>query len=169
MKTLNSRGKSAIFPAFCSVLILNDGNANAYSLESNPIVTLSANPEVETPLPRQRDDLLLSVAQASNALLLHTDLDAGVQAALAALITASSIDRVHVFENHQDAQSGLLYASQRYAWTRGDATPQTDNPEMQNVPYANCGPRWADLLSDNQSISGVVRDFPQSERESLAA
>ena len=133
------------------------------------MLTLPAISEIETPLPRRRDDLLLSVAQASNALLLNTDLDRGIQAAMAALIAAISIDRVYVFENHEDVQTGLLSASQRYGWTRGDPTPQIDNPAMQDIPYAACGTRWADLLSHNQAIGGVVGDFPPHERDALAA
>lgn len=134
----------------------------------NPATTLSTNPTIETRLPRQRDDLLLSVAQASNALLLNKDLDTGIQAAMAALITASSIDRVYVFENHEDAQTGLLSASQRYGWTRGDSTPEIDSPQLQDIPYAVRGERWADLLSQNQAIGGVLDDFPSHERDVLA-
>ncbi len=127
------------------------------------------SPENKTPLSSQRDELLLSVAQASNDLLLNTDLDTGIQAAMAALITTTSIDRVYLFENHKDVQTGLLLTSQRYGWTRGDPRPLIDNPAMQDIPYTNCGTRWADLLSHNQTIGGAVDSFPPHERDLLAA
>ncbi|MBI3960758.1 MAG: PAS domain-containing protein [Chloroflexi bacterium] len=115
----------------------------------------------------QRDELLHSVAAASNALLLNPDLDTGIQAALAALIAPSAVDRVHIFQNHTDPESGLIYTSQRYERSKEAAQPQIDNPDLQNIPYDFVAPRWYDLLSTNQVVSGLVRDFPPSEQEIL--
>ncbi len=115
----------------------------------------------------QRDEILHSVAAASHALLLHPDLDAGIQAALDALIAPSAVDRVYIFQNHTDPESGLLLTSQRYERSKGTTQPQIDNPALQNIPYDFVGPRWYSLLSTNRVVSGLVRDFPPSEQEIL--
>jgi len=115
----------------------------------------------------QRDEILHSVAVASHALLLNSDLDTGIQAALAALIAPSAVDRVYIFQNHTDPESGLVYTSQRYEWSKDAVQPQIDNPDLQNIPYDFVGPRWYRLLSTNQVVSGLVRDFPTSEQAIL--
>ena len=115
-----------------------------------------------------RDKFLSSIAAASNALLFHTDLDSGIQTALAALIAPSAVDRVYIFQNHTDLQTGLVYTSQRYEWSKEAVEPQIDNPSLQNIPYSFVGPRWYDLLSTNRVVSGLVRDFPQSEQAILS-
>ncbi|MBX3054827.1 MAG: PAS domain-containing protein [Caldilineaceae bacterium] len=114
-----------------------------------------------------RDDLLISVAQASNALLMHADLDEGIQAALAALLVPEAVDRVYLFQNHRDTQTRRLLASQRFEWTKGAVQPQIDNPALQNISYDLIGHRWYDLLSQNQLVTGLVRDFPLGEQEVL--
>ena len=128
--------------------------------------TIEMYPQDSAPLT-QRDELLLSVAEASTALLLHTDLQQGIQTALAALIAPAAVDRVYIFENHEDPQSGLLMVSQRYEWTKGEVEPQIDNPGLQNVPYDLLVPRWYAVLSSNNIISGLVKHFPENERAIL--
>jgi signal transduction histidine kinase len=45
---------------------------------------------------------------------------------------------------------------------------QVDTPDLQNLSYINIGlRRWYETLSANSVISGVVKDFPPSERAIL--
>ena len=135
----------------------------------NPVLAPSINPNTAPPLPKQQDDLLLSVAQASNVLSRLTDLDEGIRAALKALITPAAVDRIYIFENHEDPESGLQCVSQRYEWVTGAIEPQINNPDLQNLPYASVSSRWFDLLSTNQVVGGLVRDFPDREQALLGA
>ena len=116
-----------------------------------------------------RDKLLQSVAEASNLLLRHADLDDGIQAVLAALGSMPAVDRIYIFQNQEDPQNGQPCASQRYAWSTGAVQPQIDNPRWQNVPYTLLGSRWYERLSSDQMISGLVRDFPPDEQEILSS
>ncbi len=60
--------------------------------------------------------------------------------------------------------------SQRYEWTRPEIEAQIDNPDLQNFPLVAGGfRRWVDVLQRGGIISGLVRDFPDTEREVLAA
>lgn len=135
----------------------------------NPMTTLSINSYTDPPLPKQQDDLLLSIAHASNVLSRLTNLDDGIRAALAALITPAAVDRIYIFQNHEDPESGLQCVSQRYEWVTGAIEPQIDNPDLQNLPYVSVSSRWFDLLSTNQVVGGLVRDFPIRERAMLSA
>ncbi len=121
----------------------------------------------DRPSSLQRDDLLQSVANACNALTQQVELESGIQAALAALIAPAAVDRVYIFENHEDPQTGLLCVSQRYERSAASVEPQLNNPDLQSSPYAIVGPRWFELLSNQQVVTGLVRDFPQSERDIL--
>ncbi len=86
----------------------------------------------------------------------------------------SSASRVYLFENHyphsplegekaEDATSDL-FMSQRAEWCAPGIQPEICNPNLQNLSYDNFFPRWAQLLSQDQIIAGVVAEFPESER-----
>ncbi len=118
---------------------------------------------------RRRDTILEAVAYAADRFLRMPDWEREVPAILARLGEATGVSRVYVFENHQ-GPDGELLTSQRYEWAAPDATPQIDNPDLQNFPYIRAGfSRWVATLSRGEAIYGWVRNFPESEREVLAA
>ena len=75
----------------------------------------------------------------------------------------SGASRVYVFENHWN-DTGSLLMSQKAEWCAPGIHPQIDNPTLQNLPYENCFPRWAQLLSQDEIITGIVTELPESER-----
>jgi PAS domain S-box-containing protein len=75
----------------------------------------------------------------------------------------SSASRVYVFENHWDATGGLLM-SQRAEWSSIAIHKEINNPVLQNLSYDNFFPRWRQLLSQDEIITGVAAEFPESER-----
>ncbi len=78
----------------------------------------------------------------------------------------SGASRVYVFENHLDA-TGSLLMSQKAEWCAPGIDPQIDNPTRQNLSYENCLPRWAQVLSQDEIITGIVTEFSESERSIL--
>jgi PAS domain S-box-containing protein len=76
---------------------------------------------------------------------------------------ASKASRVYIFENHRNSNGNLLM-SQRAEWCAIGISPEIDNPILQNLSYDEFFPRWAALLSLGKIISGIVADFPESER-----
>lgn len=82
------------------------------------------------------------------------------------LAEAADASRVYLFENYKDHE-GELFMNQLAEWCAPGIAPELDNPELQNVPYAEFFPRWESEMKHGRSISGLVRDLPDSEREFL--
>ncbi|HAX80259.1 MAG TPA: hypothetical protein DCY88_31595 [Cyanobacteria bacterium UBA11372] len=76
---------------------------------------------------------------------------------------ASGASRIYVFENHA-CVTGRLYMSQRAEWCAPGISPEIDNPDLQNCPYDQFFPRWAEVLAEGEVIAGKVAEFPASER-----
>lgn len=90
-----------------------------------------------------------------------------VPAMLEVLGRAADVSRVYLFENAFDSENKLV-ASQRFEWAAPHATPQIGNPSLQHFRMVENGfERWVQQLSNNQIISGLVRDFPEKERQVL--
>jgi PAS domain S-box-containing protein len=118
---------------------------------------------------RQRDAILETVAYAADRFLRMPDWEREIPAILARLGEATGVSRVYIFENHR-GPDGELLTGQRYEWVAPDATPQIDNPDLQNFSFARAGfTRWIEAMSQGRSIYGLVRTFPESEQEVLAA
>ncbi|PSN79394.1 hypothetical protein C8B47_11925 [filamentous cyanobacterium CCP4] len=113
------------------------------------------------------DRLLQGIAIATNRLLTVKDYYESVQAALDALGPATDVDRIYIFENHPHPETGQIAVSQRWEWVANGVIPEIDNPELQNLPYAELLPRWYQILSQERSVFGLVKDFPESEQAFL--
>jgi signal transduction histidine kinase/DNA-binding NarL/FixJ family response regulator len=113
------------------------------------------------------DRLLQGIAQATNCLLTITDYYQSVQMALEALGPATGVDRIYIFENHPCLETGEAVSSQRWEWVNTGIKPEIDNPELQNISYPEVLPRWYDTLAQGHPIVGLIKDFPDSERELL--
>jgi PAS domain S-box-containing protein len=76
---------------------------------------------------------------------------------------ASGASRVYVFENHA-CVTGRLYMSQRAEWCASGIAAEIDNPDLQNCPYDEFFPRWAQVLAQGEVIASKIADFPAEER-----
>uniref|UniRef100_B8HMI3 Diguanylate cyclase/phosphodiesterase with PAS/PAC and GAF sensor(S) n=1 Tax=Cyanothece sp. (strain PCC 7425 / ATCC 29141) TaxID=395961 RepID=B8HMI3_CYAP4 len=76
---------------------------------------------------------------------------------------AAEADRVYVFENSWNGQ-GQFCTSQKAEWCAAGIPAQIDNPDLQNMPYAEFVPRWLTLLGQGGIVAGQVADFPLQER-----
>lgn len=117
----------------------------------------------------QRDRLLEGVAAATNHLLTAKDFTVGMTLALTTLGQAAGVNRVYVFENHVDSQTNEPLMSQRFEWTDTTVKPEIDNPQLQNLAYKKYFQRWYQILSSGKAVSGIVKDFPECERNFLEA
>ncbi len=115
----------------------------------------------------RREAILHALAQGSRLLFNTSDKDHAMSQALRALGEAVNVDRVYVFENHRDKDSGALLASQRYEWVRQGIDPQIDNEDMQGMSYEEAIPNWLEPLSSGQPMYGLVRDLEPIERSLL--
>ena len=113
----------------------------------------------------QHDRLLGGVAAAMRQLLITTDYEAAVTRSLTVLSVAANVDRVYIFKNHLDQETGEKLTSQRFECVRNQAT--TAVPKLNNLSYDRCLSRWYESLAAGGTIKGTVRDFPLVEREIL--
>jgi PAS domain S-box-containing protein len=80
---------------------------------------------------------------------------------------ATSASRIYIFENSVIDKS--LVTSQNIEWTNKDIAPQIDNPDLQNFAFAESGfKRWIDVLKNDKPLHGLIKDFPEKERELLS-
>jgi PAS domain S-box-containing protein len=111
----------------------------------------------------KRDRYLAAVVEVQLRLLADDDDENCYNSILAPLGRASEASRVYLFENHYDS-AGRLLMTQRAEWCNSGITPEIDNPDLQNCPYDQFFPRWAQVLAQGENIAGKVADFPTSER-----
>ena len=93
-----------------------------------------------------KDILLGGVAVATNILITDTDLNNAINQTLELLGTATGVDRIYIFENH-DLKTGWDLASMRYKWARDFSISEKDNPDLQDLSYHPALSRWYDVLS----------------------
>ncbi|PMB43336.1 histidine kinase [Fischerella thermalis CCMEE 5205] len=113
-----------------------------------------------------REQYLTALVEVQHRLLSFDDSNKCYQDIMPILGGASKASRVYVFENHY-ADDGKLLMSQRAEWCAEGINSQINNPILQNLPYEEYFPRWADLLPQGKIIAGIVAELPPSEREIL--
>lgn len=158
--------------------IRKDGSMFPAKLISNPIKDKKGDPigkviicediterkQAEEILLKQAN-LLRGVAGAMTCLLVTADCQSALMKALDILGLATGMDRIYIYENHPHPETGEPVMSQRFKWAQDLFEIQVDNPELQNLSYDDIGlHRWYETLSTYSVISGLIRDFPQSER-----
>lgn len=115
----------------------------------------------------QRDKLLQATADAVAALLVKEDLDEAIGDSLRTLGTAIGVDRVYIFENFTEPETGRLFTSQRHEWCAKHISSQEENPVVMPMPFEETCPSWPAILSKGEIIQGLVRDMPEQERLTL--
>lgn len=116
-----------------------------------------------------RDRLLDAIAQSVSMLVQGDEIEKSINQALEKIGKATGVNRVYIFQNHEEPGYVMPLISQRYEWVDETVSPQIDNESLQNVPYEEVCPRWFDILSKGELVMGNVRDFPDTEREVLEA
>jgi PAS domain S-box-containing protein len=104
----------------------------------------------------RKDHLLEAVAACIGLLLSSEDLYDAVSQGFGLLGPANEVDRVYLFENRLDPETGELLADQRIEWNRGTAAPQIDNPDLQGVPMASIAD-FTDPLAAGEIFTGITR------------
>jgi PAS domain S-box-containing protein len=118
---------------------------------------------------QKRDTLLRAVARCSDILLASPDLDAAINDALRVLGEATHVDRVYLFSNETDPESGEVFMTQLNEWVVDGVTPQMDNSLLQLYPYKPTLERWFELLSQGSAVRGTVASFPVIEHDLLTS
>ncbi|MDQ1238960.1 MAG: hypothetical protein QG577_1145, partial [Thermodesulfobacteriota bacterium] len=115
----------------------------------------------------QRDRLLEALAHGAQTLLISADFSQAVKQFLKGIGEAAGVDRVYIFKNHADPDSGKQLMSQDFEWATESVSAQIENPELQNLPYDEGFVRWYQVLGSGKPVRGLIKDCPQGERKIL--
>lgn len=101
--------------------------------------------------------LLNSISTANSVLLSEGNIDKAINEVIAALGTATLVDRVYVFTNKKVGSELRLYYT--HEWCREGIEPQFGNPELSDVSY-DFFPYMYETLSQDKYMYGLVEDSP---------
>ncbi len=125
--------------------------------------------ELAIKLLRRRDNILKAVHLFTERFLRMPLTESSIEPILETLGHAAEVSRVYVFEN-TTRPDGILVTSQRYEWVTTGIKAQIDNSDLQELPWLEAGfERWVKTLGHHKLIYGDICDFPDTEREILAA
>ncbi len=152
------------------------GHAYIIHIECQPLVdrngSLTGFMAIERDVTqiRRTTDLLEAIASISTTLLsAHLEPDVWGKI-LAKLGTAANADRCYIFRIHPHPVLATPAMSQSAEWNSGAATPQLQNPELQNFSFQENGyGRWLPELLAGRVICGATTDFPVEEQAMLIA
>jgi PAS domain S-box-containing protein len=112
-------------------------------------------------------EYILSVTKVSEILLTEPNFDLAIEKSFQILGDTAYTDRIYIFENDYDSENEQWLMSQTYEWSKGGITKQIDNPELKNLPYNIANPRWKDVMLAKGTINGLIKDFPEEEKDYL--
>lgn len=108
------------------------------------------------------EKLLVGVAEASVRLMQPIAQDAALQEAVSIMGCSAGVDRCYIFQftthDHTDTMTQIA------EWVHEDVSEQISNPTLTNLPYAPLS-NVLDALAFDNSISGLVSDFPKPFRD----
>lgn len=133
-------------------------------LAINTTRDITARKQAEDALMKH-DRLLGGVAAAMRQLLITTDYEAAVARSLTVLSVAANVDRVYIFKNHLNQDTGEKLTSQRFECVRNQVA--TEVPKLTNLSYDFGLSRWYESLAAGRAIKGALSDFPPIEQEIL--
>ena len=115
---------------------------------------------------KYHEDTLQAIVYILNEFVTNNNFHDSVENSLKKIIKSLKIDRVYIFENH--LFNADLVCSQRFEFVAYNISAEINNPELQNIPYDDAGiGRWKHLFEQGKYINGLVKNFPDGEREIL--
>jgi len=116
----------------------------------------------------RNEKVLQSVSDAAELILQYGINQSIINKILSLLGRTTNVSRIYIFENSEE--EGVLYCNQTHEWVNDGIIPQIGNKQLQSVNmYEPPFDRWSVLLSNHDSVSGLIKDFPLMEREVLEA
>ncbi len=112
-----------------------------------------------------RERMLEAIDYASEMFLKNVNWFDVIHDILARIGAAAGVSRAYVFQN--GLRGNEITMTHLAEWTYDAAHREIDNPQLQAITYKESGAeRWL-TLADDTIISGMVNDFPVSERRVL--
>ena len=116
---------------------------------------------------RRRDQILQAVSFAAEQFLKSANWEQSIGEILTRLGEATQVSRVYLFEYING--EGLTRDRLRHEWTGHEIRPLSESAKFNKQDQTLSGfPRWYEMMRRGQPVHGRVRDFPKSERQTLA-
>ena len=113
---------------------------------------------------RRRDAILEAVSRSAERLLLEPTWREAAPSVLEELGTAVGASRAYLFENDV-APDGSVVTSQRAEWVATGIKPERDNPDLQELRFADVGlGRFEELVGQDEVYAANVCDLAPDER-----
>ena len=113
---------------------------------------------------KARLDYEKSLSKCAEILL--KDNDNVLQHTLDILLDVSGVSRVYVFENRVNSLGELCMFAKVESHSP-EYVSKVALPEQNSIPYYEVFPRWEYEMQNGHLIEGLIKDFPNSEREIL--
>ena len=84
---------------------------------------------------KKKDHLLHGVAQATQSLLINTDLNQAITESIQVLGSTALVSRVFVFQNHFDKEEQQWLTTEIHEWTEKQGDNRANNPGVRNIPF----------------------------------
>ena len=111
--------------------------------------------------------MLAAVALSAERLLLAADWGAAIDDVLRHLGLAAEVSRAYLIRVESDG-AGEYRATQHAEWCAPDVASQFGNPTLNGAGLGRSGfDRWIRLMTSQETVHGIVRDFPEEERAEL--
>lgn len=165
---ITQEGRRRCFDVRITPIHISEGQQEAGKLHHLAILRdVTDGRAAETALKR-REAILWAVSLAAQHFFRLEDWDQSIPIVLEQLGQAADVSRVYICERHS-SHDGTPLVSQRFEWVAEGISPQIDNPNLQNLPWREAGfARWEDTFLGREAIFGLIREFPESERELLS-
>lgn len=113
-----------------------------------------------------RDRLMEAASEISTSLMgTIEDIETAIVRSFRLIGETYDVNRVYIFENHGDPETGALMMKLKHEWTKHGTSPLFHENEINKVIYKKTLPRWYTELSKGEAIYGIVEQFPENERQ----
>ena len=116
---------------------------------------------------QSRDRLLEAISRSLDFLIAPGEFGRSVVRVLQTIGEAMDVDRAYIFTNHPHTRTGLPAHSMRFEWAAEGVTQEIDNPDMQDLPYADFPSFWYDRLGQGLPVVARPRELGGESRRLL--
>ncbi len=102
---------------------------------------------------KTKDQLLYAVSQATHLLLSNTDLNQAISSGIEILGTKTQINRVYVFKNYLDTETGKWATSIMHEWNAEDFKSRLNDSTMVNLSFDIIEPIVRPLIEHRPFVS----------------
>ncbi|HAN10280.1 MAG TPA: hypothetical protein DCP90_06685 [Clostridiales bacterium] len=106
-----------------------------------------------------KEKLLTAISEVASELFKEKDLMKAIEQSIKMMGEVIDVDRVYLFKNYYD-ENEKGYTSQKLEWNSGSQKPQTDNLELQDIPFEAIEECIKSLESGNV-FEGIVKDMKE--------